>query len=136
MIDRLRFFFKNPAAVLVTCGFSFGDQHLNEVLLQGLQGNPTSAVFALLYGNIGSYPHLARLAANRINLNVLAKDAAMIGSRTAPWTKGRDAVSCSDSTAIKWEVDPANAALKDARFVLGDFASLGSFVKELIGDNP
>jgi len=136
MVDRLRYFFKNPAAALITCGFSFRDQHLNEVMVQGLQGNPTAVIFALLHQDIRNYPHIASLGQNRINLNFLAKDAGLIGSREAPWTRGRDAASCSDSTAVKWETDPANAAVKNANFVLGDFANFGVFAKELVGARP
>ncbi len=39
MIDRLRAFFSLSNPVLVVCGYSFADDHLNEVLLDGLRGN-------------------------------------------------------------------------------------------------
>jgi len=134
MIDRLRYFFKNAAPVLITCGFSFGDQHLNEVLVQGLQGNPTAIIFALLHGDLSKYPHVTKLAQNRVNLNVLARDKGMVGTRAASWTRSKDTNSCVDSTAVRWIPDPANAALKDAQFLLGDFASFATFAKELIGE--
>jgi hypothetical protein len=38
MLDRLRAFLKQPAGVLIIAGFSFGDDHLNEIIVQGLQG--------------------------------------------------------------------------------------------------
>lgn len=136
MIDRLRHFFKNPAAVLISCGFSFGDQHLNEVVVQGLQGNPGAMVFALLYSDLNRYPQITPLAENRINLNVLARDKGMIGTRAALWTQGRDANSCADTAAVKWVTDPANATVKNAQFSLGDFGSFALFAKELIGENP
>jgi SIR2-like domain len=135
MIDRLRYFFKNAAPVLITCGFSFGDQHLNEVLVQGLQGNPGAIVFALLYDDLSRYPQITALAQNRINLNVLARDRGMIGTRVALWTQGKDASSCTDTTAIKWVPDPANGTIKNAQFSLGDFGSLALFAKELIGEH-
>ncbi len=133
MIDRLRYFFKNIAPVIITCGFSFGDQHLNEILVQGLQGNPSAAVFALLHGDLSRYPQIVTLAENRINLNVLAKDQGMIGSRAAAWTQGKDSRSCTDTTAIRWVTDPVNATLKNAQFLLGDFGNFALFAKELIG---
>jgi hypothetical protein len=132
MIDRLRAFFKKPAPVLITCGFSFADQHLNEVLLQGLQGNPSAIVFALLYGNLGSYAEITAAAQNRANLNVLARDEAVIGTRSARWTKEKDAASCSDSTAVKWSADVHKPPLRNAEFVLGDFANFAVFANELI----
>ena len=51
MLDRLKAFFTNGQAVLITCGYSFSDQHLNETILQGLSGNPTANCFGLIYGN-------------------------------------------------------------------------------------
>lgn len=133
MIDRLRDFFKKPAPVLVTCGFSFGDQHLNEILLQGLQGNPTAIVFALLYGALASYPEVTTTAQTRTNLNVLGRDGAVVGTKIASWTRGRDAASCNDSTSVRWTADPVNAALKNAEFLLGDFSRLARFTDELTG---
>jgi hypothetical protein len=133
MIDRLRDFFKKPAPVLIACGFSFGDQHLNEVLLQGLQGNPGAIVFALLYESLGSYAEISTAAQNRANLNVLAKDAGVVGTKSAPWTRGKDAAACNDSTAVKWTPDPHKTTVKNAQFLLGDFANFAVFANELIG---
>lgn len=134
MIDRLRDFFRKPAAVLVTCGFSFGDQHLNEVLIQGLQGNPTTIIFALLHGELKNYPHITSLSQNRINFNALAKDQAIIGTETGDWTKGKDPNSVSDSAAVNWITDPVKATVKNAAFVLGNFANFANFARELIGE--
>ena len=133
MIDRLRDFFKKPAPVLITCGFSFGDQHLNEVLLQGLQGNPGAIVFALLYERLGAYSEISTAARNRANLNILAVDAGVIGTKGAPWTRGKDAAACNDSTAVRWVADPHKMAVKNAEFLLGDFANFAAFANELIG---
>jgi hypothetical protein len=135
MIDRLRHFFKNPAPVLITCGFSFGDQHLNEVILQGLQGNPSAIVFALLYQDLSKYSQITALAENRINLNLLARDQGAIGTRAAPWTRGKDSNACTDTTAVRWVTDPVNPAIKNAEFLLGDFGSFAKFAKEMVGDN-
>ncbi len=49
ILDRLRTFLGQPAAILIVSGYSFGDEHLNEVILQGLQGNSTASAFVLMY---------------------------------------------------------------------------------------
>src|SRR5258708_30711498 len=58
MIDRLRAFFRKGdrsrglgGPVLVICGYSFGDSHLNEVLLDGLRGNQSADAFVLTYSD-------------------------------------------------------------------------------------
>ena len=40
MVDRLRAFVRKPSSVLVVCGYSFRDEHLNACLLEGLTGSP------------------------------------------------------------------------------------------------
>jgi hypothetical protein len=65
MMDRLRAFLKKESAVLVAIGFSFKDVHLNEIIVQGLQGNATGVVFALLHGKLQRYEELTKIATTR-----------------------------------------------------------------------
>jgi hypothetical protein len=89
MIDRLRAFLRRAPAVVVTCGFSFSDQHLNEVFTQGLEGNPSAVCFGLLFAELSQYPQAEQLARRRPNLNVLARDVAILGSREGRWAMWR-----------------------------------------------
>jgi hypothetical protein len=134
MLDRLRAFLKHPTAVLIICGYSFSDIHLNEIVVQGLQGNPTAVAFGFLYGDLANYAGAIAAAQNRANLNLLARNEGMIGTKRAVWVKGREASVCVDSHGVKWIPDPADASKKDATFTLGDFASLALLTEELIGE--
>lgn len=134
MLDRLRTFLRQSAAVLIVCGFSFSDVHLNEVIAQGLQGNPTSIAFAFMYGALGKHARAVELATNRANLNVLAEDEGVIGTKKSKWTSGKPAPSCADTPAVKWIADPADAKKKNATFLLGNFAALSDFAESLIGE--
>lgn len=49
LLDRLTAFIKQPDTILITCGYSFGDEHINERLLTALNSNPCTHVYALLY---------------------------------------------------------------------------------------
>lgn len=135
MIDRLRAFLKKPSSVLVTCGYSFRDDHLNEVLAQGLQGSPTAIVFTLLHGNLHKYINASKLATTRANLNILAKDEAVIGTRRASWIEKESADDGLHSLVVEWVANDKETAdgLKQARFNLGDFACFGSFLEDMIG---
>ena len=86
MVDKLRSFLKQTGVVLCTCGFSFRDQHLNDTIMQCLQGNPTAVVFAFLYGKLEQYQEAIELAVSRSNLLLLAEDAGIIGTKRAPWS--------------------------------------------------
>lgn len=81
MIDRLRSFFRDTNPVLVVCGYSFTDEHLNEVLLDGLRGNRSAHCFALMYPSIKECEIAASQASKHANLSVLARDGAVIGTR-------------------------------------------------------
>jgi len=136
MLDRLRAFFKQPSSVLVLCGYSFRDDHINEVIVQGLQGTQTAIAFVLLYGEIAKYAKASKLASERPNLTLLAKDGAVVGGREAKWLdKEKESIDSDPQGWISWvPVDPTNDNNRQvARFHLGDFAVYGKFVNELVG---
>lgn len=135
MVDRLRAFLKQPTAALVICGYSFRDEHINEVILQGLQSTQTGIAFGLLHGKLGEYPAAVALASARANLSLLALDGAVVSTRKARWPeKSKDAVS-DVGPGVRWRpVDPANEkSNRIAEFTLGDFAVLGHFLRDLAG---
>lgn len=136
MIDRLRAFLKQPTATLILCGYSFRDEHINEVIVQGLQSTQTTVAFALLFGGIASHSQAAALALKRSNLNILARDGAVIGGQKAEWPKkDAESVSVNDGRFVQWApVDPDNKEGKwSAECTLGDFAVFGQFLQELVG---
>lgn len=118
MMDRLKAFLRKPGAILVSCGFSYRDQHINEVIDQSLRTNPTASVHATLYGSLGDYPEATTMATGLPNLALLAQDAAVIGGMRGAWA-ARD-----DNAGEEVEVCD-----------LGDFAAFGSFLRNLTGDS-
>jgi len=135
MIDRLRSFLKKTSSILITCGYSFRDQHLNANLLEGLQGNSTAIVFALVHGELKKYPNAIGLASTRANFNLLAEDEAIIGTKRALWIEKENPDNSSQQIAIEWVVKDKNKANspKQAQFKLGDFARFGALLEDLIG---
>lgn len=138
MIDRLRAFLKQPTAVLVLCGYSFRDDHINEVIVQGLQSTPTAIAFGLLYGRLAEIPRATSLARNRSNLSILARDGAVISGQLCTWPqKNPESVSDDDAPWLTWvsvDDDTENSWLT-AEFMLGDFAVLGGFLQTLVGNS-
>jgi len=137
MIDRLRAFLKKPSSVLITCGYSFRDVHINANFLEGLQGNSNAILFALVYGGLDQYPNAIKLANNIANFNLLAEDEAIIGTKRASWIEKDNSHLSSQQIAVDWvdkpeSVDDPN---KQARFKLGDFVRFGDLLEDLIGDD-
>lgn len=136
MMDRLRAFLKKPSAALMVLGYSFRDEHINEVLIQGLQGTQTAIAFALLYDDLAKYPNAVKLALERSNLSLLAKDKAVISGREASWPeKDAESIVESDNAWLEWqsidEKDPKSKRI--AKSKLGDFAVFGNFIHQLVG---
>lgn len=137
MIDRLRAFLKQSSVALVLCGYSFRDDHINEVIVQGLQGTPNATAFALLYDEIAEYGKAVRLARERPNLSLLARDGGIISGQEAKWPeKNADSISPDSRTGVTWvPINPDDEDKKTAQFTLGDFSDFGTFLRELVGQS-
>ena len=134
MLDRLKAFFHGKDAPrLVVCGYSFLDDHLNEVLLDGLRGNRNAQCFALMYSGLDTHPRVVEYAEKQSNLTVLAWDGAVVGNRAGryrPGTTGGDEHS-------PWLLEEAVAGGDPKVLVpysrLGDFHYFGLFLEQLCG---
>jgi hypothetical protein len=149
MLDRLRAFFHGEttrkrgdaakrdedAPRLIVCGYSFLDEHLNEILLDGLRGNRNAQCFALMYSNLSDHPRVLEYAMKQGNLTVLAKDGAVIGTRVGMYRLG----TAADDEHKQWlyeedvsTSDPTKSG-KKPKCRLGDFHYLGLFLEQLCG---
>jgi hypothetical protein len=99
-MDRLNLFLRQDDAVLFVCGYSFGDEHINERILSALQTNTTAHVFVLNYdiewnklGNgeekkihtFTAETNLGKLASRNRKISVLATRSAIIGGQYGEW---------------------------------------------------
>lgn len=138
MLDRLgRFLTLREDTVLFVLGYSFGDQHINEVIFEALELQPRVHVVALQFVDPTPESELGRRARRHQNLVVYAPSRAIVGGVEGEWrllepvdnaTAGLLDVSF-DSDAV---VNAAEAALT-GRFRLGDFACFGMFLDEIAG---
>ena len=138
MIDRLRAFLRQPTSALILCGYSFRDEHLNEVLVQGLQSTQGAVAFALLYNNIEQYPEAVELGMDCANLSVLARDGAVVSSQESKWLeKASESIPAGTNVGLEWakrNLDDGGDVRSAALFKLGDFAVFGTFLKTLVGN--
>lgn len=132
MLDRLRDFLARGQAVLVTCGYSFADQHLNEVILHGLRSNPTAICFGLLYGARSAYADALLKARKHPNLSLLAADGAVLGTVERDWRGDEQSGHPQHgiSVAKKAATENADAAEKNCEFLLCDFKHFGAFLAQ------
>ena len=130
MQDRLRSFLGRGQAVLVTCGYSFSDQHLNDVVLQGLNANPNAICFGLLHGERSKAPEAVSRARGQANFNLLAADGAVIGTVERGWLATERSEHPLHGVAVRPGDKGMGVGTPPCRFALGDFKALGTFLAQ------
>jgi hypothetical protein len=147
MLDRLKAFFhgdlpknrgvagrqEEDAPRLIVCGYSFLDDHLNEVLLDGLRGNRNSQCFALMHSNLADNSRVVKYAEKQGNLTVLAKDGAVIGTRVGGYRPGTDGGEEHKPWLYEEAVMKSGTPENQPRCRLGDFQYFGLFLEQLCG---
>ena len=139
LIDHLTNSIKKEPSILITTGYSFNDEHINDAIINALKANPTSIVIALLFGNLSDYPKAEEIAKRRPNISLWAFDKAIIGTKKGDWNP-IDNLELKDNIAdvvAEIEIDnPDDSGDKITAWnlKLGDFAKLGDFLQELVGN--
>jgi hypothetical protein len=130
MLDRLRSFLARGQAVLVTNGYSFLDQHLNEVILHGLRSNPTAVCFGLLFGPRSNYAEVLAKAQMHPNLSLLAADGAVLGTIERDWRQDEQTGHPLHGVTVTKSDTGAGGVPSSANceFLLGDFKAFGEFL--------
>lgn len=135
MLDRLRAFFHGKDAPrLIVCGYSFLDDHLNEVLLDGLRGNRNAQCFALMYAGLDAHSRAVDYAKKQSNLTVIARDGAVVGTRAGRYRLGTTGGLEHTPWLYEEKVDIGGGeSEQQPRSQLGDFHYFGLFLEELCG---
>lgn len=128
MLDRLRDFLGRGQAVVVTCGYSFADQHLNEVIMNGLRSNPTAMCFGLMYGPRAQYKEGISCASRQPNLSLLSEDGAVLGTLDEDWLETNEADHPLKTHCVSFEPNSNTEHSPKNKFLLGDFKRFGDFL--------
>lgn len=162
LIDRLCTFLQQDDAVLITCGYSFGDNHINERIATSLRRGANSHVVALYFdevcdvtGNcsysLSDETNVVRVMATQETggkMSVYGRHHAVIGGKFGHW-RLRDEPKKIDSTRIDLYFDEDAAAPSSTqgeqqgneswegtgRFLLPDFRKLAAFLNDLSSSN-
>lgn len=109
--DRFRRALQEPETIVIISGYSFGDEHLNELIFDAAAHRPRSEFVAFCYSTIPDV--LAKRATNTPNLQAVTGKEAILGGVRANW-KGPTA---------------AHPDLWDGKqFVLRDFKKLAEYL--------
>lgn len=85
LTNRLARFLDQDDAILIVAGFSFGDEHINDLLFEALENRPRTHVFALQFGDPEEQTDLVKRARLRQNMVVVGPESGILGGRRAVW---------------------------------------------------
>src|SRR6185312_16146243 len=83
--DRLSRFLEQDDALLVVAGFSFGDEHINNLIFGALENRARTHVYALQFDEPTDESVLVKRAAQRSNLMVIGPKTGIVGGRRGKW---------------------------------------------------
>lgn len=140
MMDRFKDFILQQSSVLFISGYSFGDEHINNLLLEALRSNPTAMVYGLLHGKLldddgnpyPKYREARELALKTPNLALFSSDVGIISRREKRWMAHDD----SRGSLPAGMVMIPDTEVEGAKFCeckIGDFLMFSDMLKNISG---
>jgi SIR2-like domain len=130
MLDRLRVFLRSDQCLLLTCGYSFGDEYINAYIEQGLSGNPNAACFGMIFNDRVHALKAVNLAKRHANFTLLAADGGVVGTVERSWASVLKESNPAYPIAVGTDLPEwrTKAPAKQCKWLLGDFAAFGRFL--------
>lgn len=160
LLDRLSNFLKKDDSILITCGYSWGDEHINSRIISSLKTNKTSHVIGLIYDKYknkdGKFEYslspeckLSELAKSNSKISIYGWRNAIIGCSYGQWClrtepSKEDTVNVvlyfdedgpADSEELNKEFKGTEKWTGNGEFILPDFSKLVKFLNAMISDN-
>lgn len=129
--DRMARFLEQDDALLIVAGFSFGDDHINNLMFSALDNRPRTHVYALQYGELAEDSILIKRAYQRPNLIVVGPETGVISGRRAKWTPSESPSFMDGVFELKETAAPAGGTTKAGRMKIGNFASFCQFLESM-----
>ncbi len=118
--DRLKNYLLSGELLFIFTGYSFSDQHINEIIFNCLRQNNRLFCIVLFYQD-SEVENLHKLASSYMNLNVFGPTKAIVNGTLGDWEFKKD--EYKDTEKFNSYYDEANK-----KFKLGDFNELVNFL--------
>ena len=142
-MDRLTRVMNSEHVLLITCGYNFGDEHINAILYGALDYEKTTNIVALRFNNLQRDDEIVKIASQYSNFSVIGPNAGIISGTWGEWLLSQpiDNRTCSfmdigfDCNAQPEDVSsPAEESSEmKGKIRLGDFNWFCRFLHEMGG---
>ncbi len=137
-INRMSYVLAGHNTILIVCGHSFGDRHLNDLIFNALDNNIQTHAIALQFEDIKEDCELVKEAAHRDNLIIMGRNAGVFKGVFGKWQLNEPVVKSTfpfmdllfDSVA---EPEADKESLTGVMRV-GDFARFAKSLAEMAGN--
>jgi hypothetical protein len=129
--DRLSRFLEQDDALLIVAGFSFSDEHINNLIFAALENRPRTHVYALQFDELTEDGDLAKRASQRPNMIVISPQTGVIGGRRAAWAPVDSPSFMAGVFELKEETPAGGEPTKAGRMKIGDFACFCDFLQSM-----
>ena len=117
--DRLRNYLLNGELLFIFTGYSFSDQHINDIVFNCLRQN--NRLFALIFAYKDSeVENLYKLSSSYLNLSVFGPTKAIINGTLGGWVFIKKDLKQDEKSDVFWNET-------DNKLTLGDFSELVKF---------
>jgi len=118
--DRMRDYLLGGELLFVFTGYSFSDQHINEIVFNCMRQNNRLFVIVFFYKD-DDVENLHKSCSAYLNLHVFGPTKAIINGELGEWQLNKEAVMPNENTATYWNEEKS-------RLTLGDFNALVKFL--------
>lgn len=119
--DRLKNYLLSGELLFIFTGYSFSDQHINEIVLNCLRQNSRLTVLVFFFQD-SEVENLHKHTSSYMNLNVFGPTKAIINGNLGEWEFSvKDLKSATEKFDHYWDE-------KGNKFILGDFNALANFL--------
>lgn len=139
LLDRLSNFLKQDDAIMITCGYSWGDEHINSRIISALKTNTTSHVIGLIFDKfdqINEQSKVSKIGLDNPKISIYASRNAIIGSNFGEW-RFKTYPNAEDNTDLYFNPDKEedDKWTGNGEFILPDFGRLVTFLNSVVSDN-
>jgi hypothetical protein len=134
LMDRLSRFLDRDQSLIITIGYSFRDEHINDRLLTALEKRPLASVIVACFDPLLEDSNIVKLARDRPNLLIVGPDSCTVAGRYRKWDfdgYGEEGDLTVFQGCIKSDA-PAPEGVPPNRYVtLGDFRCFAQFLADM-----